>query len=144
MNKPRVKTLVLAGLLGLASFAASRSALAAPLLHCNVTYAGATQSIEASPVTDPYPVPSVDISGRFRFKAVMVGNAAQLDRIVLYAYFNAHTDAGTQPTLIQQVKYLPPFKASTMPYPLTGEQRLYAGTAERELIYSCTLEGVQP
>jgi len=144
MNESRIKTLVLTGLLGLASLTVSHSVLAAPLLRCNVTYAGASQSIEATPVTDPYPVPSVDIGGRFRFKAVMVGSAAQLDRIVLYAYFNADADAGTQPMLIQQVKYLPPFRASAMPYPLTGEQRLYAGTSERELIYSCTLEGVQP
>jgi hypothetical protein len=141
MNRTRIKTL--AGI-GLASLALSHSVLAAPLLRCDLTYAGDSQSIEASPVTDPYPVPSVDIGGRFRFKAVMVGGAAQLDRIVLYAYFNADADAGTQPTLIQQLKYLPPFKASAAPYPLTGEQRLYAGTAERELIYSCTLEGVQP
>ena len=141
MNCPSIKTL--AGV-GLASLVLSHSVLAAPLLRCDMTYAGASQSIEASPVTDPYLVPSVDIGGRFRFKAVMVDNAAQLDRIVLYAYFNADADAGTQPTLIQQVKYLPPFKASAAPYPLTGEQRLYAGAAERELIYSCTLEGVQP
>ena len=123
---------------------ASHSVLAAPLLRCNLTYAGDTQSIEATPVTDPYIVPSIDIAGRFRFKAVMVGSTAQLDRVVLYAFFNADAEAGTQPMLIQQVKYWPPFKASTTPYPLTGEQRLYAGTAERELIYSCTLEGVQP
>jgi hypothetical protein len=123
---------------------ASHSVLAAPLLRCDLTYAGDTQSIEATPVTDPYIVPSIDIAGRFRFKAVMVGSTAQLDRVVLYAFFNADAEAGTQPMLIQQVKYLPPFKASTTPYPLTGEQRLYAGTAERELIYSCTLEGVQP
>jgi hypothetical protein len=144
MNNPRIKTLVLAGLLGL--LGASHSVSAAPLLRCNVTYAGASQWVEATPVTDPYPVPSVDIGGRFRFKAVMVGNTAKLDRIVIYAYFNARTDAvtGVQPMLIQQVKYLPPFEASSIPYPLTGEQRLYAGTAERELIYSCTLEGVQP
>jgi len=141
MTDSRTKILVLAGLLGLA---ASHSVLAAPLLRCNVTYAGASQWVEATPVTDPYSVPSVDIGGRFRFKAVMVGSSAQLDRIVLYAYFNAHTDAGTQPMLIQQVKYLPPFKAAATPTPLTGEQRLYAGPAERELIYSCTLEGVQP
>ena len=144
MNNPRTKTLALAGLLGLTNLAAPHSALAGPLLRCNVTYAGASQSIEASPVADPYPVPSVDIGGRFRFKAVMVGSAAQLNLVTLYAYFNADSDAGTQPMLIQQGKYLPPFKASTTPYPLTGEQRLYAGMAERELIYSCTLEGVQP
>ncbi len=144
MNTPCTKTFVLAGLLELASLAASTNVLAAPLLRCDLTYAGATQSIEASPVNDPYTVPSVDIGGRFRFKAVMVGNTSQLERIVLYAYFNARTDTGHQPQLIQQVKYLPPFKTSATPYPLTGEQRLYAGTAERELIYSCTLEGVQP
>jgi hypothetical protein len=141
MNCPSIKAL--AGI-GLASLVLSHSVLAAPLLRCNLTYAGDTQSIVATPVTDPYTVPSVDIGGRFRFKAVMVGSAARLDRIVLYAYFNADADAGTQPMLIQQVKYLQPFKASATPYPLTGEQRLYAGTAERELIYSCTLEGVQP
>ena len=141
MNCLHIKALVL---LGLAGFFLSQNVLSAPLLRCNVTYAGASQSIEAEPVTDPYPVASVDIAGRFRFKAVMIGNDAQLDRIVLYAYFNAHTDSGIQPMLIQQVKYLPPFKASSIPYPLTGEQRLYAGTAERELIYSCTLEGVLP
>ena len=144
MNNQRTKTFVLAGMLGLANLAASTIVQAAPLLRCNVTYAGASQSIEASPVTDPYPVPSIDIAGRFRFKAVMVGSATQLDRIVLYAYFNTRTESGTQPMLIQQLKYLPPFKTSATPYPLTGEQRLYAGSAERELMYSCTLEGVQP
>ena len=144
MNDSRIKTRLVTGLLGLATLMASHSVLAAPLLRCNLTYAGDTQSIEATPVTDPYIVPSIDIAGRFRFKAVMVGSTAQLDRVVLYAFFNADAEAGTQPMLIQQVKYLPPFKASTTPYPLTGEQRLYAGTAERELIYSCTLEGVQP
>jgi hypothetical protein len=141
MNRTRIKTL--AGI-GLASLVLSHSVLAAPLLRCELTYAGDTQSIDAKLVTDPYLVPSVDIGGRFRFKAVLVGSVARLDRVVLYAYFNADADAGTQPILIQQVKYLPPFKASATPYPLTGEQRLYAGTAERELIYSCTLEGVQP
>ena len=144
MNNQRTKTFVLAGMLGLANLAALTIVQAAPLLRCNVTYAGASQSIEASPVTDPYPVPSIDIAGRFRFKAVMVGSATQLDRIVLYAYFNTRTESGTQPMLIQQLKYLPPFKTSATPYPLTGEQRLYAGSAERELMYSCTLEGVQP
>ena len=141
MNCPSIKTFI--GV-GLASLVLSHSVQAAPLLRCDLSYAGDSQLIEATPVTDPYPVPSVDIGGRFRFKAVMVGSAAQLDRIVLYAYFDADAEAGTQPTLIQQLKYLPPFTASATPYPLTGEQRLYAGTAERELIYSCTLEGVQP
>ena len=137
MDYPRFTAFALAGL---ASLLCCQRALAAPLLRCSVSYAGASQLVEATPVSDPYPVPSVDIGGRFRFKAVMVGSAARIDRIALYAYL----DAGAQPVLVQQAKYLPPFQASAAPYPLTGEQRLYAGPVERELIYSCTLEGVQP
>jgi hypothetical protein len=109
-------------------------------LRCHVSYAGTTHVVEARPVADPYPVPSVDIGGRFRFKAVMVGRAARIDHIALYAYL----DASRQPLLIQEAKYFPPFKASPTPYALTGEQHLYAGPVERELIYSCTLQGVAP
>lgn len=117
------------------------TALASPRLHCQVTYAGTTHTVTASPQVDPYTVPSVDIGGRFRFKAVMVGSASQVDRIALYAY---RTDDLPQPLLIHQAKYLPPFARSSQPLALTGEQRLYAGPLERELIYSCTLEGQTP
>lgn len=126
--------------LGLAAAALSLPALAAPLLRCQVSYAGTTHGVETRPVADPYPVPSVDIGGRFRFKAVMVGDAARIDYIKLYAYL----DASRQPILIQEAKYLPPFQVSTAPYRLTGEQYLYGGPVERELVYSCTLEGVSP
>jgi len=126
--------------IGLASFFIPHAVLAAPLLRCDVAYAGTTHVIETAPVADPYRVPSVDIGGRFRFKAVMVGSAERIDRILLYAYL----DTSSQPILIQQVKYLAPFKASAKPYPLTGEQHLYAGPVERELIYSCSLKGIAP
>ena len=126
--------------LALAGLLLSPAARAAALLRCQVSYAGSAQVIETAPVDDPYTVPSVDIGGRFRFKAVMVGAAGQPERISLYAYFNGRQ----QPVLIQQAKYLQPFRASVQPYALTGEQHLYAGPAERELIYSCTLQGVEP
>lgn len=125
---------------GLATAALCLAAQATPLLRCQVSYAGTSHGVEARPVADPYPVPSVDIGGRFRFKAVMVGDAAHVDYIVLYAYL----DTRRQPILIQQAKYLPPFQVSATPTPLTGEQHLYGGPVERELIYSCTLEGVSP
>jgi hypothetical protein len=118
---------------------ASTTVVAAPLLRCQVAYAGTTHTIETSPVADPYPVPSVDIGGRFRFKAVMVGSAARVDRIVIYAYL----DTKRQPILVQQAKYLPPYIVSQTPYQLTGNQHLYAGVVERELMYSCTLQGIQ-
>lgn len=115
-------------------------ATAEPQLKCQVSYAGSTHTVLARPVADPYPVPSVDIGGRFGFKAVMVGDAAQVRRIVLYAY----QDAKPHPVLIHQAKYLPPYPRSDAPWLLTGQQYLYAGPLERELIYSCTLEGLAP
>lgn len=126
--------------MGLAAAALGLVSQAAPLLRCQVSYAGTTHAVEARPVADPYPVPSVDIGGRFRFKAVLVGDASHLDYVKLYAYL----DSRRQPILLQEAKYFPPFPASATPYSLTGEQHLYGGPVERELIYSCTLEGVAP
>ena len=115
-------------------------ACAAPLLRCDVTYAGSTQVIEAAPVVDPYPVASVDIGGRFWFKPVMVGQGKRVDYVKLYAYL----DTRQQPLLIHEAIHLPPFQTGETAYPLTGTHHLYAGPVERELIYSCTLQGVQP
>ena len=123
-----------------AGFLFHHTVIAAPLLRCDVTYAGSSHVIETSPVADPYPVASVDIGGRFRFKAVMVGDVARVDYIKLYAYL----DASRQPVLVQEAIYLPPFQATATPYLLTGEQHLFAGPVERELSYRCTLEGIQP
>lgn len=110
---------------------------AAPLLRCELTYAGNTQTLEATPVSNPYTVKSVDVGGRFRFKAVVVGSAEQVDYINLYAYLETRQ----QPVLVQQVTYRPPFVAGPT---LTGQQFLYAGPVERELQYNCHLPGVAP
>jgi hypothetical protein len=126
----------------LAFWAASAPATvwATAKLHCDVTYAGTTYAIDTHPVTDPYPVPSIDIGGRFWFKAVMVGQDSRVDYVKVYAFI----DTRAQPVLIQEAVYLPPFQITSAPYPLTGKQHLYAGPVERELLYSCTLQGVQP
>lgn len=115
-------------------------ASAAPQLTCQVTYAGATQTVLALPVSDPYLVPSVDIGGRFWFKAVLVGDTAQARRILLYAY----QDAMPHPVLVHQAKFLPPYPRTEQPWAITGQQHVYAGPQERELIYSCTLDGLAP
>lgn len=116
-------------------------AFAQPLLRCDVTYAGRTHVVDASPISDPYSVSSVDIAGRFRFKAVMVGDETRLASINLYVYFVGEDG---QPKLVQQSKYLPIERKLAAPMALTGTQYLYAGPLERELIYSCSLEGGQP
>lgn len=128
------------GLVLAAGFWLPLGVFAAPLLRCTVAYAGSSQIIESHPVVDPYPIASIDIGGRFRFKAVMVGTATQVDYIKLYTYL----DTRKQPILVHEANYQPPFQATLAPYSLTGEQRIYAGPVERELLYGCTLEGVQP
>jgi hypothetical protein len=127
-------------LLALSGSLVHGAAVATPLLRCELTYAGSSQTLEAQPGQDPYTVPSVEVGGRFRFKAVVVGTPVQVDYIKLYAYL----ETSRQPILVQQATYLPPFQATSAPYALTGEQRIYAGPAERELLYSCTLQGVRP
>ncbi len=109
---------------------------AEPLLRCQVSYAGTTHTIETGPVAEPYKVASVDIGGRFWFKAVMAGTARKVDYISLYTYL----DTRRQPVLVQQARYLPPYSFSNRPGSLTGVQHVFAGPVERELIYSCTLE----
>lgn len=106
-------------------------------LRCEVTYAGASQQVVVEPVQDAYAAPSVDVRGRFRFKAVMVGVGDRVERIGLYVYQNTPG----QPVLIQNARYLPPFQwpVDGSPLVLTGQQHLYAGPMERELIYGCTL-----
>ena len=133
-------------LVGALAFGLGGAALAQPLLSCQVTYAGATQTVLARPVADPYPVASVDIGGRFWFKAVMVGTAQKIDRILIYTYL----DTPSQPVLVHQMKHLPPFspvpsaQRDKAAWPITGQNHVYAGPVERELIYSCHLEGLAP
>ena len=124
--------------LGLVAVLACGPAAADELrVQCDLTYAGATQTVVARPVADPYTVPSVDVRGRFRFKPVVVGSPGQIERVNLYVYLQTPA----QPVLVQQAKYLPPFDGPPdgRPLRLTGEQRVYAGPLERELIYNCQL-----
>ena len=138
-----IRLMACLGWLGLTSTAYGNPTQTAALLQCHVTYAGSTHVVEARPVSDPYTVPSVDIGGRFRFKAVMVGQARQVESIALYAYL----DTARQPILIHHALHMPPYRPPTVsghPYNLTGQQHLYAGPVERELTYHCILQGVQP
>ncbi|MFM2253247.1 MAG: hypothetical protein RJB68_1584 [Pseudomonadota bacterium] len=127
-------------LLACAALMCATTLHASPRLRCELTYAGSTQTLEATPVDDPYPVASVDVGGRFFFKAVVVGRGAQPEYIKTYAYL----DTLTQPVLVQQASYFPPFTAAPGGQRLTGKQFVYAGPVERELQYECVLHGAQP
>ncbi len=114
--------------------------VAGHLLQCDVSYAGTTYKLKATPTQDPYSVPSIDIGGRFFFKMVLTETNSKLEHVLIYAYL----DQQPRPTLLQQVKYAGPFINSPKPYALTGEQRVYGGPVERELFYSCWLSTVSP
>jgi len=114
------------------------TAHAAPLLRCRIDQGGDTRMLDVAPVADPYTVAAVDINGRFRFKAVVIGDAAHVDYVKLYVY--VHT--ARQPLLIHQSTYLSPqpgAKADTSPAALTGVNQVYSPQLERELQYACAL-----
>ena len=114
----------------------STSAHAAPVLLCYATYAGETTFIETRLTSDPYKIETIDIGGRFTFKAEMNGHLNAINYIKIYAYFQ--TDHGDIP--IHEASYYPPFVLQSMPKQITPFNRLYAGPLERELQYHCTLQ----
>ena len=135
-RRARFAAPMLAGLLLAALPPRAPAATPAPLLRCAVSYAGTTHAVDAKATDDPYTVAATDIGGRFAFKPVLLAGAQGIAAIKLYVYFLT----SRQPVIIHQATFRPPFGAAPG-QPFTGEQRLYAGPLERELTYSCSLEG---
>jgi len=127
-------------LLGVCFALSLGTCFAGPLLQCDVTYAGKTHKLKAVPQADPYAVKLTDIGGRFFFKMVLTEVQSKLDHVLIYAYL----DQKPRPVLLQEAKYFGPFTVSDQAYSLTGEQHLYGGPVERELIYNCWLLNSSP
>lgn len=109
---------------------------ASPLLRCQVDQGGVSRVLESTPLSDPYTVAATDINNRFRFKAVMIGDATQVAYIKLYVY----EQNKRQPVLIHQATYLAPVAGDNpAPAALTGINHVYAPYLERELRYGCAL-----
>lgn len=116
-------------------------AQAAPRLRCQLEQGGTTQVHEFTPVADPYGVAAIDINGRFRFKAVMIGDERQIQYIKLYTYYQT----ARRRLLVHEVKYLSPeLPAGTSLMALTGQNYVYSPGKEREFQYSCSLIGGTP
>ncbi len=123
---------------------------AQPVLHCEMTYAGTTQLYEArlqhdtdadagSDTGGAYTIEAMDIGGRFRVKALLLGTMQTLNMIKLYIYY----ESDREPVLLQEVKYTAPFTYSGTPYSLTGHNYLYSPPLGRELQYGCALMEAQ-
>lgn len=130
-----MRAMVFAALLG-----STVTAAAVPLLRCEVEQGGRTWQVETAPVTDPYGVRPLDIDGKFRFKAVMVGDERQIEYVKLYAYHHTRS----KPVLLHQATYLAPLVASepTAPPSLSGQHTVFSPWLEREMRYRCTLREV--
>lgn len=116
--------------------ASASSTAAAPLLRCQIEQGGSTQVLEFAPVGDPYGVAAIDIRGRFRFKAVVIGDAHHIDYIKLYTY----SQRRRQPVLLHMAHYSAPKVERDASYSaLTGIHYVYSPELERELRYGCAL-----
>lgn len=116
-------------------------AIASPKLKCKIEQGGEIRNLEFVPVTDPYSVEAIDINGSFRFKAVVAGDAKQVEYINLYTYYLRKGQA----VLLHEAHYRQPeVQFSPEPSSLTGLNRLYSPVLERELQYGCALFGVTP
>ncbi|WP_172965253.1 DUF2339 domain-containing protein [Candidatus Thiodictyon syntrophicum] len=124
----------------LSLLAAAFSATADPRLRCQIEQGGTVQVLDVAPVADPYSVAPVTINGRFRFKAVVIGDARRIAYINLYTYFQTERRL----VLLHQAKYIAPTIASDPAATLTGWNYLYSPGRERELQYRCTLVEVAP
>ena len=116
-------------------------AQASPVLRCHFEVNAELSTQEFKPVSNPYTVPSVDLSERFRFKAVVLGDAQRVSLINLYV---SHL-AERQPMVMQHLKFVSPI-AQTQPEPnaLTGRVALYSPYQGKELVYGCALHEVTP
>jgi hypothetical protein len=117
--------------------AVAATAQAAPRLRCQLDQGGVSKQIEVAPVVDPYRVASLDVNGRFLFKAVVVGDERHVAYVKLYAYRQTER----QPVLLQEARYLAP---AVREESLTGRQMLYSPRLEREFQYECRLIEVAP
>lgn len=114
---------------------------AAPLLRCQIEQADTSKVVDSMPVADPYSVMAIDINERFRFKAVVIGDALRVEYIKLYVY----THTKRQPMLLHQTTYLAPATSrDAQPTALTGVNYVYSPDLERELQYGCALLEISP
>lgn len=116
-------------------------AAASTRLRCQLNQGDTAQVLDFAPVSNPYRVQAVDLNGRFRFKAVVVGDEHKIDYIKLYTYYQSKRQA----VLLHQAKYMAPMlEAGAGSVTLTGTNTLYSPNLGREFQYACTLIEVTP
>jgi plasmid stabilization system protein ParE len=117
-------------------------AAAAPLLHCHLQQSDTVTEIDVAPTANPYSVAALPVN-RFRFKAVVIGDADKIDYIKLYTYYetgNKSASGAKDVRLLHVAKYLAPQpRNGTGPSSLTGTVYLHEPGLGREFSYDCAL-----
>ncbi|HEU4855024.1 MAG TPA: hypothetical protein VFS89_07010 [Nitrosospira sp.] len=114
----------------------STASAASPLLRCEISQGGEAYIVDFLPRIDPYTVEAKNINGKFRFKAIVLGNEKLVESVKIYTYYQEQH----QMVLLHEAKYMPPFSQSpSSPAALTGVNYLYSPRLEEELQYGCAL-----
>ena len=109
---------------------------ASPQLHCEFELNGHSETHVFRPISDPYLAESIDIGGRFRFKAVVLTADNQVDLVNLYVFYQTRR----QPMILQHAKFIKPtLQPSQQANSLTGRIALYSPFLGKELVYGCSL-----
>jgi len=115
--------------------------VAAPVLRCQFEVNANIIQHEFTPVADPYTAESIDLDGRFRFKAVMLADSQRVSLINLYVFYQTRR----QPMIMQHTKFVEPVaQREPPPHALTGQVALYSPFLGKELKYACALLEVAP
>ena len=117
---------------GIACMVVTAAAAAGSTLRCDVTYAGTVHPLRFEATSQPYAVAPIDIAGRFLFKGVLLSDKKPA-HVSLYVYLQQEP----RPYLLQHAIY-PALTGRGQSF--TGEQHVYGGTLERELMYRCWLD----
>lgn len=117
----------------LLTLSCTRQKLPLRQLECQLLYADTVQTHLVAPTTNPYGVPSVNVEGRFAFRAIYVTNPQDLAGLDVYVY----QTSGEKHALVHQVKLKPPYTSSgSHRYGVTGLNAVYDERA-REFQYWC-------
>ena len=124
-----------ATVLAAAALLASPAAQAEQVL-CHYTYGGETRTLQALPVSSPYPVKAIDVGSFFHFRVVFQNQPADIASIKIYTY--ADRDDG--PLLIHQAIFAyPPATRAGAPDGFSGRQVVHEPVRDGELQYWCEL-----
>lgn len=131
-------------LMPLLKFLAALSLLLSPMplvaaeqVACHVTYGGETQTIAATPSSQPYTIPPKAIGSLFLFRVVFEALPGTPAAIKVYSY----VDRNEGVALIHQASYAyPAATRSQGPFGFTGQQLVYEPLRDGELQYWCDMQ----